>query len=236
MTADYVRAIDSGRDPQFPDWFFPNDRIPVQAASLIVLLLHTDPAQRLNAAEAKLHPWSLGLGGGNFSHVEVCRNVCAKRNQIIPPSNTHSSTSCVTGTTTTGLQEPQRPAAVSIVKPKQHVTNAFGNVPPVPPEDQGQMPLRLGMVRTFKEFGSKTSSPQAALQVSTSRGVTSQGPTSVAPTPMIRQISVELSPAEQQRLKEQEAMIDAVLLQNDVSSPVIVTVSRVKDRKEAKQI
>lgn len=72
MSSDYVRAIEAGREPLLPDWFFPVESISPQAASLIVLLLHTDPAQRLTAAEAKKHPWCLELSEGNFSHVQFC--------------------------------------------------------------------------------------------------------------------------------------------------------------------
>lgn len=56
VATDYTVAVKEGRQPLYPTWFFP-PRVSASAASLIVLLLHYDPSQRITAAEAQMHAW-----------------------------------------------------------------------------------------------------------------------------------------------------------------------------------
>lgn len=67
LSVDHAQSLGSHREPALPDWFFSSGISPA-AASLIILLLHTDPEQRLTAAEARMHPWydqkNGQLGGG----------------------------------------------------------------------------------------------------------------------------------------------------------------------------
>lgn len=59
LSTEYVTSIEKGEEPDYPSWFFP-PHISNLGAALIVSLLHHDPAQRLTAAQAHMHPWCLG--------------------------------------------------------------------------------------------------------------------------------------------------------------------------------
>jgi serine/threonine protein kinase len=53
---DYADALQVGKDPCYPSFFFPFHISPL-ARSLIVQLLHPDPTQRLSSTEAVKHRW-----------------------------------------------------------------------------------------------------------------------------------------------------------------------------------
>ena len=56
LLTEHAQASQQGRLPPLPDWFFPPSVSPL-AASLVVLLLHTEPSMRLTAREARKHAW-----------------------------------------------------------------------------------------------------------------------------------------------------------------------------------
>lgn len=58
VDTDFAASVVQGVEPCFPSWFFPQHLTPV-ASSLIVSLLHHDPAQRLTASSALQHPWCM---------------------------------------------------------------------------------------------------------------------------------------------------------------------------------
>lgn len=60
-------AIESGKVISVPSWFFPSWITPL-ASSLIISLLQCDPSKRPTAAEALLHPWSLGGSSASTLH------------------------------------------------------------------------------------------------------------------------------------------------------------------------
>lgn len=60
MINDHSPAQKEAKEIAVPSWFLPG-HISMGAGSLLVQLLHHDPAIRLSAAEALKHPWCLGL-------------------------------------------------------------------------------------------------------------------------------------------------------------------------------
>ncbi len=66
INTDYAQALRDGKEkdiPVPPAWFWPIPEPCPGVGSLLVGLLHYDPALRLTAAEVMRHPWYLGHAG-----------------------------------------------------------------------------------------------------------------------------------------------------------------------------
>ena len=57
-----------GREPTLPQWFWPPHLSPL-AGSLLVGLLHWDPAMRLTAESVMQHPWCLGISYDEYKQL-----------------------------------------------------------------------------------------------------------------------------------------------------------------------
>lgn len=77
MFTEYVDAIQAGKDPLYPSFFFPSHISPL-ARSLIVQLLHPDPNLRLTATVALKHRW--------FSSANSRPNLRLDENSIRAPT------------------------------------------------------------------------------------------------------------------------------------------------------
>jgi serine/threonine protein kinase len=91
VTIEYTAMIRDGIvEPTLPTWFFPS-RISQAAANLLISLLHFDPSQRINAADAINHPWCLGKDTLSSTIFSDMLQINGTINQV--SSNTFSSQS-----------------------------------------------------------------------------------------------------------------------------------------------
>lgn len=158
-----------------------------QAASLVVLLLHTDPTQRLSAAEAKAHPWCMALGEGNFSHVQFLK------------SSTTDVASGVSRDEIVTRDEVLWVAGAVGGLPGIHVTPLYRDSPRSTPPPAPQSAATKS-----------TTPPQGSVVTQKSRS------TGNAQTKVLQDVStLPKNNIEQQRLKELEALRDCVVANED---------------------
>ena len=68
LSTEYVTDWREGREPTLPQWFWPPHLSPL-AGSLLVGLLHWDPAMRLTAESVMQHPWCLGIAYDEYKQL-----------------------------------------------------------------------------------------------------------------------------------------------------------------------